>query len=417
MSLQTLPVQPVGSPPANERQSLVDALRGFALLGILVVNIASFASAYYGVGLPDPMAQSVPERAALFVRTLLFETKFYLLFSFLFGYSFTLQMQSAERDGKPFAPRLLRRLVGLWVLGVVHGVLLYHGDILTTYAVLGGVLLVLRRRGDVFLMRCAIGLVLLTSLMWASFGYLLAFSGVPLDTRGAFVEAAQALAAYRGTPATVIVQHLRELSQIWVVIGLAQAPTALAMFFAGFIAGRRRLFANVEAHRALFKRLIVWGLVVGAPGAVFYAWPSVRLNDSVREIYSLSIGLLTAPFLTAAYASGMMLLFQTPRGKALADLLAPAGRMALSNYLLQSLVCAWIFLAYGLRLMGTVGPLASFAFAFAIFAAQLLLSRWWMQRFAYGPVEWLLRAFTNLELPAMRRRPRNGDAGSSALRH
>jgi uncharacterized protein len=67
--------------------------------------------------------------------------------------------------------------------------------------------------------------------------------------------------------------------------------------------------------------------------------------------------------------------------------------------------------------MGTVGPLASFAFAFAIFAAQLLLSRWWMQRFAYGPVEWLLRAFTNLELPAMRRRPRNGDAGSSALRH
>jgi uncharacterized protein len=74
--------------------------------------------------------------------------------------------------------------------------------------------------------------------------------------------------------------------------------------------------------------------------------------------------------------------------------------MALSNYLLQSLVCAWIFLAYGLRLMGSVGPLASFGFAFSIFAVQLLLSRWWMQRFAYGPVEWLLRAFTLLEWPS-----------------
>jgi uncharacterized protein len=361
------------------------------------------------------MAQSVLQRAAVFVRTLLFETKFYLLFSFLFGYSFTLQMQSAERDGKPFAPRLLRRLVGLWVLGLLHGVLLFHGDILTTYAVLGGVLLVLRRRGDVFLTRCAIGLVVTTSLVWAGFGYLLALSGVPLDTRAAFVEAASALAAYRGTPATVVAQHLRELSEIWVVIGLVQAPTALAMFFAGFIAGRRRLFANVEAHRALFKRLIAWGVVVGLPGAVFYAWPSVRLNDSVREIYSLSVGLLTAPFMTAAYAAGLMLLFQTSRGRMLADMLAPAGRMALSNYLLQSLVCAWIFLAYGLRLIGTVGPLATFAFAAAIFATQLMLSRWWMNRFAYGPVEWLLRAFTNLELPVMRRKVRS-DTGQSVLR-
>ena len=104
----------------GERQSLVDALRGFALLGILVVNIASFSSTYYGVGIPDPMAQSVLERAALLVRTLVFETKFYLLFSFLFGYSFTLQMQSAERGGKAFPPRMGGRLVGLWVVGVVE---------------------------------------------------------------------------------------------------------------------------------------------------------------------------------------------------------------------------------------------------------------------------------------------------------
>lgn len=389
----------------GERLSLVDALRGFALLGILVVNIASFSSTYYGAGMPDPMAQSALERATLLVRTLVFETKFYLLFSFLFGYSFTLQMRSAERDGKPFAPRLLRRLAALWVIGLLHAVLLYHGDILTTYAVLGAVLLVLRRRGDIFLARCAVGLVLATALLWAGIGYLWALAGIPPDTmRNAYAEAALALAAYRGTPATVIAQHLRELSQIWWVTGLVQAPTALAMFCAGFIAGRRELFANAGAHRALFRRLLFWGLAIGLPGALVYAFPSIRLDNPIRELYGLAATLLTAPFLAAAYAAGLVLLMQTRRGHALEGLLAPAGRMALTNYLLQSLVCAWLFLAYGLRWIGTVGPLAATAIALAIFAAQLVLSRWWMRRFVYGPVEWLLRAFTNLVPPPMRRR-------------
>jgi uncharacterized protein len=135
-----------------------------------------------------------------------------------------------------------------------------------------------------------------------------------------------------------------------------------------------------------------------------YAFPSIRLDNAVRELYGLAATLLTAPFLAAAYASGLVLLMQTPRGHVLEGLLAPAGRMALTNYLMQSLVCAWLFLAYGLRWIGTVGPLAATAIAFAIFAAQLVLSRWWMSRFVYGPVEWLLRAFTNLALPAMRRR-------------
>jgi uncharacterized protein len=302
---------------ARPREFLVDALRGFALLGILVVNIASFSSTYYGAGVPDPMAVSLVERCASFVRTFVFETKFYLLFSFLFGYSFSLQMQSAQRDGKRFAPRMARRLLGLWGLGLLHAVLLYHGDILTTYAVIGLVLLMVRRRGDVFLMRAAIGLVLATSLLWAGIGYLLALAGGMSDLRGAYAEAGRALAAYRGTPATVIAQHVRELMQIWWITGLVQAPTALAMFFAGFIAGRRGLFANAEAHRALFRRLLFWGLVIGLPGAAVYAWPSARLDNTIREIYGLAATLLTAPLLSAAYASALVLWMLGPRGHAL----------------------------------------------------------------------------------------------------
>ena len=387
----------------DDRQHMVDALRGFALLGILVVNIASFASTYYAQGVPDPLGLSLADRIASFVRAFAFETKFYLLFSFLFGYSFTLQMRAAERDGKPFVPRMARRLLGLWVLGVAHAVLLYYGDILMAYAVLGAVLLMLRRRGDVLLACAAVGLVLLTSLAWAAIGSMYTQMDMQMGVQAAYGLATAAEAAYRDSPAAVVVQHLRDLSQTWWVTVLVQAPEALAMFFLGFIAGRRGLLAHVEAHRTLLWRMLWWGLAIGLPGALAYALPTVRLN-AVREVQGLAVTLLTAPFLAAAYAAGMLLVFQSGRGgRVLMPLLAPAGRMALSNYLLQSLVCAWIFLAYGLRWIGTMGPLATFGVALAIFAGNLLLSAWWMRHFAYGPVEWLLRAFTYLQLPPLRR--------------
>jgi len=298
---------------------------------------------------------------------------------------------------------MARRLLGLWVLGVAHAVLLYYGDILMAYAVLGAVLLMLRRRGDVLLACAAIGLVLLTSLAWAAIGRMYTQMDMQMGVQAAYGLATAALAAYRDSPAAVVAQHLRDLSQTWWVTVLVQAPEALAMFFLGFIAGRRGLLAHVEAHRSVLWRVWWWGLAVGLPGALAYGLPALRLNEDVRELYDLAITLLTGPFLTAAYAAGMLLLFQTGRGRVLARVLAPAGRMALTNYLLQSLACAWIFLAYGLRWIGTIGPLATFGVALALFAGNLLLSAWWMGRFAYGPVEWLLRAFTYLQLPPMRR--------------
>ena len=397
------------TPVAVERQSLVDALRGFALLGILVVNIAAFASPYYGQPLPDPMMRSGLDRVAAFAVAFLFETKFYLLFSFLFGYSFTLQMQSAQRSGKPFVPRLARRLVALWCIGALHAVLLFHGDILTTYAVLGAVLLALRHQSDAVLARWALRLVLATALVWGAIGMLAMLGGPATEDvlRTARADAASALAAYRGTAATVIRQHLRELSQVWIVLGLVQAPMALAMFFAGVIEGRRNLFARADRYRPLFKRLLVPGLVLGLPGAAVYAWTASVVPGSRWDVLGLAVGVFTSPLLTATYVGAMMLLFQSRWGGWLADALAPAGRMALSNYLLQSAVCAWLFLAYGLRLIGEFGPFMSLMVAFGIFGAQMLVSRWWLARFAYGPVEWVLRAFTNLEWPALRRMQRS----------
>lgn len=386
----------------HRRITHVDALRGFALFGILVVNISAFASAYYGLGVVDPAFAGPLDQAVRFLIALLFETKFYLLFSFLFGYSFTLQMQSAERAGEAFVPRLLRRQAGLWVIGLAHAVLLFHGDILTTYAMLGIVLLWLRNITEARALRLAFWLVAGTALCWAALGVLLLVLRNPaLDPALALAEGKATMAAYRGTPASVISQHLKDLGEVWVVIGLMQGPCALAMFLVGLAAGKRELFLRLDQYRPLARRLLVAGLVFGLPGAAFYGWSAVYRAGTLWELPGLALGLLTAPLLTGAYVALAMAAFR--KSSRLRAMLAPAGRMALSNYLFQSLVCAVIFYAYGLGAMGQVSPLGGFLLAVAIFATQLLLSRWWMGCFSYGPLEWLLRAVTIAAWPRMRK--------------
>jgi len=389
--------------PVANRIADVDALRGFALLGILLVNITAFSSVFYGLDIADPNFDSPADRTARFLITALFEMKFYLLFSFLFGYSFTLQMRSAECAGEGFTPRLLRRQIGLWLIGLLHAVFLYHGDILTTYAVLGIVLLLLRQSDTRLLLRVAVWLVVTTAAVWALVGLLLTLDATPVDRVAIEQQAQAAMQAYGGTPFTVIAQHMHELSSMWLVLMLVQAPSALAMFLIGFVAGKKTLLARPSEHSALLQRLVVAGLCVGLPGALLYAYTSVFAVGTPWAILGLAISLLTAPLLTGGYVAALVGFFASPLGGTLRNLLAPTGRMALSNYVAQSLACSVIFHAYGLRLVGQISPWSTILIAIAIFAIQLLISRWWIGRFNYGPVEWLLRALTIGAWPTWRR--------------
>ncbi|MGK6310440.1 DUF418 domain-containing protein [Variovorax sp. DT-64] len=393
------------SPDASQPARLqhLDALRGFALAGILIVNIASFASAYYIAAVPDPLFARPADRAARWLVAFLFETKFYLLFSFLFGYSFTLQMSAAGHSRAAFVPRMLRRLCGLAVIGLAHAVWLYHGDILCVYAVLGLVLLAARGQSERQALRRACFLTVLPAITLIVLGWLQLRAGEFTDLAGALARAQVAQQAWLGSPADVVAQRLREWRNSWWVLVLVQGPCALAMFMAGFAAGQRRVFAHLDAWRSLWPRLAAWGLAVGVPGAVFYANATVWGAGSGRDILGLGVSLLTAPFLSAAYVALALMLFQRDAGVRVVRALAPAGRMALSNYLLQSLACSLIFTGYGLGLMGRVSPGSSVLIALGLFAGQMAASAWWLRRFAYGPVEWVLRALTIGGWPAMRR--------------
>ncbi|CBS87606.1 DUF418 domain-containing protein [Azospirillum lipoferum] len=396
---------PVSPAPvaAVHRIADVDALRGAALFGILIVNIQAFASAVYGTGVADPAFQALGDRLIRLLVSALAEMKFYLLFSFLFGYSFTLQMAAAERAGEPLTGRMLRRQAGLLVIGLAHGVLLFHGDILTIYALLGLVLLAMRGGSDSRALRVAVWLIGIGGCLWLALGLLQWWAGGTIDRAAVVAEALAAQRDYRGDPLTIIARRWDDLTQVWVALLAIQAPSALAMFLLGFVAGRRELLRSVQRHGRLFRRILWLGLLIGLPGMLAKEWLVRSVGDAGGEAIGLGVSLLTAPMLSAAYGTAILLGFQTERGRIVAGWLAPAGRMALTNYLSQSLVCALLFTGYGAGLIGRLPPAACCGIALSLFAAQLVWSRWWLGRFAYGPVEWVLRALTIARRPSWRR--------------
>ncbi|MGW9067328.1 DUF418 domain-containing protein [Achromobacter animicus] len=390
---------------ARPRLAHVDALRGFALFGILVVNINVFAFPFYGGGVPDPVYSSPVDVTVRWLVAWLFETKFYLLFSFLFGYSFTLQMSAAERADAAFAPRFLRRLLGLAALGMAHAILFYQGDILVTYALLGLALLLCRRMDPGRALRVALWLIALASAVWGTLGALSFLDPVPAGYALQYkADALASIEAYRGTVGTTIAQHIKELTEaIWFTVLFVQGPFVFAMFLTGYALGRRNALADPWRSRRALGLLCALCVLPGLAGAAAYATSALPHARVMWELPGLAVGMFTAPLLSLSYGAAFLLALRTGPGERLGVWLAPAGRMALSNYLMQSVVCAFLFTAWGLRLYAAVTPLAALLIAVAIFAAQLPLSAWWLRHHAYGPVEWFLRALTIGARPPWRR--------------
>lgn len=391
---------PVTQPPSRKvstRIEELDALRGLALAGILVVNIMTFASPYYGSGVIDPQFADLWSQGTRWLIALLFETKFYLWFAFLFGYSFTLQAGSLERSGKPAAPALRRRMAGLLIIGILHGALLYQGDILTLYAFCGLVLICMRNVADRTALRSAGWLVAVTALLWAALGVIILAVGDFTDATAAHTEAKEALIAWQGPVTSVLYRRLYDWATSWPGLFLIQGPTSLAMFLLGMVAGRHQLLRHRAASEIVWWKIARRGVIFALPCAAVYATSTVFAGGTAWEILGLAFGLLSAPFLTGTFIFASTSVMGSRWGQRIMDCLAPAGSMALSNYLLQSAVCSWLFTGYGLGLIGKVSPLQAAALAVSIYLAQLALSIAWRNRFRQGPMEMVLRAITYLE--------------------
>ncbi|MEV6339435.1 DUF418 domain-containing protein [Nocardia vinacea] len=378
----------------------VDALRGFALLGIFIVNITFMASGYPGNLVIDPDYTSTLDDAVRALSHVFVDMKFYLLFSFLFGYSFTLQMESAAAARAAFEPRMLRRIGGLFVLGVLHTVFLYAGDVLTTYAVACLVLFWMRRVSDRTALRVAAilyGVVVASLLLGSVF---IDASALLPSTAEAQANAESATQAMLGGWGDIIGEHLDGLGLLVLQSLTLQGPTALAMFLLGLVAGRRKLLAQVHGDEPILRRIQLIGFPIGLAGSILFT-----IGGGTGHTLSVAISVATAPFLTAAYVATLLRAMHSPHTSFIRTALAPAGRIALTNYLTQSAIGLLIFTGIGLAAAGTFSPLATMSTALLVFTLQLALSALWLHWFRYGPAEWTLRWITNAHRPTWRNPP------------
>ncbi|WP_328770511.1 DUF418 domain-containing protein [Streptomyces sp. NBC_00286] len=387
---------PTRAPRRDGRVREIDVLRGFALLGILLVNVQAMAGPHMGPG-GQPITSRADEVAAWLV-TALVGSKFYLLFSFLFGYSFILQWASAERAGVAFAPRHVRRLACLFLLGLAHGVLLFDGDVLMIYAVLGLVLFAVRDIAPRTAVWAAAWFVAGASVCLLARGLITVAFSEPARPQDIAAWGHEMVTAYRGDPGSIVQANLQSLRGR---LGgnIVYSADVLAAFLVGLAAGTRGVLAAPFRYRARMVRIVAWGLPIGLAGSVFMAVCRDGPLDSRWYDVGSAVGVLTAPALTAAYVCGLLLLLHTRPGRRVGDALAPAGRLALTNYLTQSLVMALVFTGYGLAGYGRYGTVAVLAGCCVLYAAQLAFSRWLTRHVGYGPAEWLLRAVTLAHRP------------------
>jgi len=278
----------------------IDALRGFALLGILVVNITFAASGFPIHAAEDPAYHSWLDQTVHWLSATFVDMKFYLLFSFLFGYSFQLQLQAAQRAGAAFRPRMLRRLGGLFVIGALHGIFLITGDILSVYGLIGLVLLGMRRASDrtALITAGAIYAYLFITLGAAA---LFMDPSAIMDPTTAVAAAQETTANLAGSFSDVVGEHIRALPTYGLSLLTVQGPTTLAAFLIGMVMGRHRMLANVTGDEAVLRLLQLAGFTIGIAGGMFYA-----SSGGNGDTGAVLISVLTAPFLTAAYVATLL---------------------------------------------------------------------------------------------------------------
>lgn len=340
--------------------------------------------------------------------------KFYTLFSFLFGLGFTIQLSRTEERRYSLVPFYSRRVSILAVIGLLHIAFVWYGDILLIYAIGGFGLLAVRRWNTRLLLTLALALALFVR---AAIGVLPPLSGAPdsphVDAEmKENVEKERKLAIFDGSSYRAIARENAAAYYRDIVgrgVGLFLLPQVFARFILGLYVGRRNWAPRSAELRPILRRLLPGTITVGivGNGAAMLIEHLEQTNVLGRDSVWLraaspveEAGILALAF---AYLNVLVLLFhRSATWHRRLGYLAPVGRMALTNYLTQSVLYLVLFTGVGFGLYGDVGPAWCVALALIIFAAQMAFSAWWLARYRFGPAEWAWRTLTYGQLQRMR---------------
>ncbi|MFN3882587.1 MAG: DUF418 domain-containing protein [Nitrincola lacisaponensis] len=367
----------------GQRNLEVDVIRMVALMGICIVNVPFMALPVEAVFMvPD----NAPDMLGAFIVEGLFQLKFFLLFSFIFGWGMAIQARTAEHSGQVFSERYFRRLVGLALIGVVHAVLVFSGDILLLYALLGVLLWLLRERSPRFLIYFAFSMIPVSlaclSVLAVVIDELLKSDMINMGLdghhlAGSFGQATQG--------------RLHEWPVTFLFLLFLQGPLALGAFSCGLAAAKTDFFVSGNDGFLALRSSLPLLLAIALPCNLLYAMTMSGVIPSSSEWLSfvgfIAIG-LGAPALSATY---LYLIIIASRRFSFPSLLLMAGRNSLSTYILQGVICGFVFSGYGLGLFNQYGLLALLPVSALIGILSILLVSGYVRLLGRGPLELVLR--------------------------
>ncbi|HEX9083255.1 MAG TPA: DUF418 domain-containing protein [Gemmatimonadaceae bacterium] len=385
--------------PAHERIQALDVLRGIAVAGILMANVFVFfglfvMSAEHAAALPTAAA----DRVATFLEHVFVDGKFYSVFSLLFGIGFGVQL---ERGGQSALPRFKRRLRILLGIGAIHAFLIWAGDILMLYALLGFTMPWFARKSNRALLRWTVILLAVPTALYvvALAVWMLTGSGgtqVPSSAAMPATMLAYFEAIGTGGLKDAFIGNLIFLGGRWAdLFATVRFPKVLGMFVLGLWTVRTGIALSPSSHRATLVRWATLGWSIGLPANVIAAWAFEHwsyLPPSVGGLLGTAMQGVGIPMLAIGYAATVGLLVVD--GRRLITAFAPVGRMALTNYLMHSIICVVLSYGFGFALWWRIGASTAMEIAAAIILVQIPLSALWLSRFRFGPVEWIWRRLT-----------------------
>lgn len=410
----------LADPPAPERIAGLDVTRGFAVMGILAMNIVAMAmpeNAYI-----SPLAWGEGDAASIWtwaINFVLIDSKFRGLFSMMFGASTLLVLQSAVAAGRRAGRAHYARMIVLMLFGLAHFYLIWFGDILFIYGAIGCILFLFRNMATKRLVKFGIGFIAANTLLSAAMFGVLVYGGQPgapqwasgpnaevtedfrPDSKGTLRD----VAVYRSGLTAIVAEKTKFPQILAPIFSLAQfGMETLGLMLIGMALFRSGLLQGqwTRERLALWRnRCLAAGISVNV---LLLAW---QLHDGLRPAtLLLTTFALSVPFdviMTIGYAALFMGLAQRFADSALIGRVAAAGRAAFTNYLGSSILMTGIFYGWGLGLFGTIERAPLYLFVIGAWALMLLWSRPWLDRFHFGPLEWLWRSLARLSPQPMRK--------------
>lgn len=392
----------------NERSDILDILRGFALLGVMLDNLFGFSG--WGF-LPQAAKEALPTWKADAITGMLEQVfingKFYSLFSLLFGIGFSIILLRNEAKGVNPLKVFYRRLFILLVIGAGHLFGIWEGDILFLYALIGFILPLFRKCSDKALITIAI-LLIASPLLFDLFSVLFHYkngawleklamardmkNGIPADDSFAYY-------LYKNGAGWTEWRNWQESGWLWryeYILTSNRIPKVLGMFLFGFYAGRKMIYARLADYIPLFKKLRRWGLLIGLPSAAacfYFEFFQKHIPEPVGLLHTFFYASSVVP-LCLAYTAMICLRWERKKGNSRLKILVPMGRMALTNYIMQTLIAITLYYGIGFGLGTTIGPSVFVPIGLGVYALQVAYSHLWFRYFNYGPLEWVWRMLT-----------------------